>query len=146
LWLDVGAKICVGSSFIVDWCGKEGDFPEIFVRKCYRFGAINILYRGRNSVPRWGRGTSHRVCQGILRRDFFLVEDDDARSAERTDADRRGRRFEGQIRPQISRRYTEDIKGFAASVCDTARCAASCLNCFKRNLRRRSINAMATRG
>ena len=105
----MGTKICVEWLFFVDWCGKEGDFPEIFVRKCDRFGAINILYRGRNSVHRWSRGTFHRVCLGILRRDFFLGEDDDARSAERTDADRRGRRFEGQIRPQVARRHTEDF-------------------------------------
>ena len=28
----------------MDWCGKEGVFPEIFVSKCGRFGAIKIFF------------------------------------------------------------------------------------------------------
>ena len=43
-------------------------------------------------------------------------EEDDARSTEPTDANRRSRHFKDEIRPQIARRHTEDFKRLAASV------------------------------
>ncbi len=44
----------------------------------------------------------YRVSQHVPQRDVLTEEEGDARSAERTDADRRGRHLEDEIGPQVT--------------------------------------------
>jgi hypothetical protein len=67
---------------------KKGRFPgNLRVKVLPSRYHKNILHPARNSVHRFSDGTFHWVSQGILRRDLLMGEEDNARGAERTDAD-----------------------------------------------------------